>query len=184
MRTSDVEVNDADQPPYDVASPEKPLTSWQPGQPIPRPDVVLFEEYENYRETPPQGMEIEDAELIWWLVAANFTYQSLREKLIHVVAFRRDWSCFRFAPIADLDRNGRYPTAIIDLLIDILPKGSLMSVDAEECKDAEEPCEVVGSYIIQHEIWHDLTRTALGLAPVELLPDHLLDARFSGDLGN
>jgi hypothetical protein len=184
MRTSDVHDTDVHHPQDNVFSSEQTLTSWQPGQPIPRPDVVLFEEFENYRETPPEGLEIEDVELIWWLVAANFTYQSLREKLIRVVAQRQDWGCFIFSPIADLDRNGRYPTAIVDLLIDILPKGSLMSVDAEDCKDAEELCEVIGSFIIQNEIWHDLTWTALGLAPVALLPDHLRDARFSGDLGN
>lgn len=182
MRTSDVKGNDAHQPQY-VASPEHPLTSWQPGQPIPRPDVMLFEEFENYRENLPEGLEIDDVELIWWLVAANFTYQSLRERLLSVVAQRQDWGCFIFSPIADLDRNGRYPTAIIDLLIDILPKGSLMSVVPEDCEDAEEPCEVVGSFIIQNEIWHDLTWTALRLAPIALLPDHLRDARFTGDLG-
>ncbi|NAT60277.1 hypothetical protein CU666_20485 [Pseudomonas syringae pv. actinidifoliorum] len=162
MQISDCKDNDAHHSAYNAASAEQPLTSWQPGQPIPRPEVVLFEEYENYRERPPEGLEIEDVELIWWLVAANFTYQALREKLTQVVAQRRDWGCFIFSPIADLDRNGRYPTAIVDLLIDILPRGSLMSVKPEDCEDAEEPCEVVGSFIIQVEIWHDLTWTALG----------------------
>jgi len=184
MRTSDVHDTDVHHPQDNVFSSEQPLTSWQPGQPIPRPEVVLFREFENYRETPPEGLEIEDVELIWWLVAANFTYQSLRERLIRVVAQRRDWGCFSFSPLADLDRNGRYPTAIVDLLIDILPKGSLISVEAEDCEGAEEPCEVGGSFIIQNEIWHDLTWSALGLAPVAPLPNHLRDARFSGDLGN
>ncbi|RML41134.1 hypothetical protein ALQ95_01079 [Pseudomonas syringae pv. ribicola] len=144
---------------------------------------MMFEELENYRETAPEGLEIVDVEFIWWTVAACFTRVALRDLLAPVIAERQDWSCFRFSPIADLKGDGRYPCAVIDLLRDMLPPGVLYGVEPDALEGAEEPCEVVGSFIIQDEIWHELTWTALRLAPIELLPGHLRDARFSGDLG-
>ncbi|RMW23548.1 hypothetical protein ALO95_200081 [Pseudomonas syringae pv. antirrhini] len=40
------------QSPHDapVLLPNQPMTCWRPGQPIPRPDVVMFDEFESYRE--------------------------------------------------------------------------------------------------------------------------------------
>ena len=143
----------------------------------------MFEEFENYRETAPEGLEIDDVELIWWIVASCFNYETLLDQLAPVVAKRQDWSCFRFSPIADLTGKGRYPDAIINLLRDMLPPGVLFGVEPDALEGLEEPYDVAGSFIIQDEIWHELTWTALQLAPIELLPDHLRDARVSGDLG-
>lgn len=93
-------------------------------------------------------MEINDVELIWWTVAAGFSYEALRDQLAPVVAKRQDWSCFRFSPIADLTGNGRYPNAIIDLLREMLPAGVLYGVEPDALEGAEDPCEVAGSIII------------------------------------
>lgn len=74
--------------------------------------------------------------------------------------------------------------ALVALLRDILPEGGLIAVDSESLEGAEEPCDVVGSLIIQNQIWHELTWIALSLAPVEKLSNRLRDLRFSSDLGN
>lgn len=171
--------------PNDTPSlPVRPLTSWQPGQAIPRPDVVMFEEFENYREAVPDGLEIEDVELIWWTVAACVSSEVLRGVLVRVIADRYDPSGHLFSPVADLEGKGRYPVALVGLLRDILPEGGLVAVDSESLEAAEEPCDVVGSLIIQDQIWHELTWIALSLAPVEKLSNRLRDLRFSSDLGN
>lgn len=162
----------------------QPLTSWQPGQPIPRPDVVMFEEFENYREAVPEGLEIEDVELIWWTVAACVSAEALRGALIQVISSRYDPSCFLFSAIADLEGKGRYPVVLVALLREILPEGGLVAVDSEFMKGAEDPCIVVGCLIIQDQIWHELTWIALSLAPVNKLSNRLRDLRFSSDLGN
>lgn len=173
------------QSPNDNSSlPVRPLTSWQPGQAIPRPDVVMFEEFENYRESVPEGLEIEDVELIWWTVAACVSSEVLRGALARVITDSYDPSGHLFSPVADLEGKGRYPVALVALLRDILPKGGLLAVDSESLEGAEEPCDVAGSLIIQDQIWHELTWIALSLAPVEKLSDRLRDLRFSSDLGN
>ena len=144
----------------------------------------MFEEFENYREAVPEGLEIEDVELIWWAVAACVSSEVLRGALVRAIASRYDPSGHLFSPIADLNGKGRYPVALVALLRDILPKGGLVAVDSESLEGAEEPCDVVGSLIIQDQIWHELTWIALSLAPVEKLSNRLRDLRFSSDLGN
>jgi hypothetical protein len=144
----------------------------------------MFEEFENYREAVPEGLEIEDVELIWWAVAACVSSEVLRGALVRAIASRYDPSGHLFSPIADLNGKGRYPVALVALLRDILPKGGLVAVDSESLEGAEEPCDVVASLIIQDQIWHELTWIALSLAPVEKLSNRLRDLRFSSDLGN
>lgn len=174
------------QSPHDAPSlsPVQPLESWQPGHAIPRPDVVMFEEFENYRENVPEGLEVEDVELIWWTVAACLSYEMLRGWLAPVIANKYVPSCYLFSPIADLEGNGRYPTGIVGLLREILPEGGLVAVDSEFLEGAEDLCDLAGSLIIQDQIWHELTWLALSLAPVDKLSDRLRDLRFSSDLGN
>ena len=163
--------------------PSRPMTAWRPGDAIPRPPIVLFEGYENYRETPPPELEIDDVEEIWWLVAACFSDEELRSALALTVAQRQDWSCFIFSPIADLNGEGRYPTAIFNLLRDMLPDGAVLAFDSDEGSGTERALEKVGWFIIQNEIWHELTYTAFALLPLSVLPAHLRDLRFAGDLG-
>lgn len=164
------------------ASPEslQPLSAWQPGQPIPRPESVVCDKYENHLETPPEGLEVEDVEVIWWTVASNFNREELRNKLLPVIEKRQDWACFLFSPIADLDGNGRYPSGLIQLLRGILPKGALIAVEPA----GEEVSELAGTLAIQNQIWHDLTWAAFRLALNHQLPDYLRDMYFGGDLGN
>ncbi|MCW2293172.1 hypothetical protein M2262_003222 [Pseudomonas sp. BIGb0408] len=159
------------------------MTSWLPDQPIPRPDIVMYAEFENYRENVPEGWTIEDVEFLWWAAAACLDYQALREELEEAIREGYDPGCFRYSPIADLDGNGRYPFTIFKLLREILPVGALLAVDDESQKGCEEICEVLGSFIIQNQIWHFLTSKVLILVPVEVLPDRLRDLRFSADLG-
>lgn len=74
------------------------MTSWRPGQPIPRPEVVPFEEVENFRETPPEGLDIQDVDWIWWTVASGFTYEVLRGHMSQIIDRRKDWGCLFFLP--------------------------------------------------------------------------------------
>ncbi|MGE8462376.1 MAG: hypothetical protein ACN6P0_15065 [Pseudomonas capeferrum] len=168
--------------PVNVGSPEadQPLATWQTGQPIPRPEIVVCDQYENYLETPPEGLEVEDAEVIWWTVASSFSREELRNKLLPVIEKRQDWACFLFSPIADLEGNGRYPSGVIQLLRDILPKGALIAVEPAA---AEELSELAGTLAIQNQIWHELTWAAFRLALDQKLPDYLRDMYFAGDLG-
>lgn len=164
------------------ASPKArlPLSAWQPGQPIPRPEIVVCDQYENYLETPPEGLEVEDAEVIWWTVASSFSREELRSKLVPVIEKRQDWACFLFSPIADLEGNGRYPSGVIQLLRDILPEGALIAVEPAA---GEELSELAGTLAIQNLIWHELTWAAFRLALNQELPDYLRDMYFAGDLG-
>ncbi|MCE0968982.1 MULTISPECIES: hypothetical protein [unclassified Pseudomonas] len=168
--------------PVNVGSPEADhkLATWQTGQPIPRPEIVVCDQYENYLETPPEGLEVEDAEVIWWTVASSFSREELRNKLLPVIEKRQDWACFLFSPIADLEGNGRYPSGVIQLLRDILPKGALIAVEPAA---AEELPELAGTLAIQNQIWHELTWAAFRLALDQKLPDYLRDMYFAGDLG-
>ncbi|MDU4058624.1 MAG: hypothetical protein E7H60_18955 [Pseudomonas oryzihabitans] len=160
---------------------DQPLTSWRPGEPMSRPERVVCDQYENYMEMPPQGLEIDDVELIWWTVASIYSYKRLREKLLPVVENYQDKAYFFFSPIADLECNGRYPIALVRLIQDMLPDWALIPVEKEYA--GEEASELSGTLVIQNKIWHALTWAALKLAPKEVLPDHLLDACLIGDLG-
>lgn len=167
-----------------IETPIQACTDWRPGQPIPRPEVVLYEEYENYRETPPAGLEIDDVELVWWLVAACFNHSELRSRLTPVIAKHRDWSGFSFSPIADLQNNSRYPRAVIQLLRELLPEVALHETNLEVAQESDDvEIALATTLVIQNVIWHELTWAALGIVPVELLPDHLRDASFGVDLG-
>lgn len=157
------------------------LSVWQPGQPIPRPETVVCDQYENYLETPPEGLEVEDVELIWWTVASNFNREELRNKLLPVIENRQDWASFLFSPIANLEGIGRYPSGLIQLLREILPKGALIAV--EPAAEGEVISELAGTFAIQNQIWHDLTWAAFRLALDQQLPDYLRDMYFAGDLG-
>lgn len=172
---------DAGQPTFRF--PEHPLTSWKIGQPIPLPEHGLLEACEGHLEALPEGFEIEDVEAIWWMVAACFGYAQLRDELVPVVERRKDWSCFVFSPIADLHGEGRYPSEVIRLLREILPSGSIFPVDPKSLGGAEQLSDLLGTLLIQNEIWHELTMVAWDLIPLSVLPDHMRDNRFAGDLG-
>jgi hypothetical protein len=160
-----------------------PITSWKPGTPIPRPTHVPFESYENYREVPPEGLDVCDVELIWWTAAANFSLDQFQQAIMPTISRHYDPGGFRYHPIADKAGNGRYPQAIVLLLIDLLPKGGAFPVDEDEAYSNGEPSAVANSIIIQQGIWHELTYALLQLCPKDQLPSHLLEVTLCIDLG-
>lgn len=149
------------------------MIDWQPGSPIPCANYV------DHRDTPPEGLSLEDVQLIWWIVASRFEYGQLRDELLPVIKARHDWGCFIFQPIAELSGRCRYPKPVIRLLSELLPKGALISVDDEESRSRE----VYNMLIIQADIWHELTWKAFELCPLDALSDELLEFRLARDLG-
>jgi len=151
--------------------------------PIPYPAVVPFALYENYLEVLPEGLETSDVELIWWTAAATNSSDVLRNAIGRLIERRSDWGDFQFHPIADRQGNGRYPQALVLLVIEQLPQGVALSVEADECYSNGEPLEVQNSTIIQEVIWHQITFELLRLCPKEGLPEHLLELALCLDVG-
>ena len=42
---------------------------------------VPLEQYEDYGDIPPEGMDLEEVELIWWTVAPRLSKKELRKRL-------------------------------------------------------------------------------------------------------
>jgi hypothetical protein len=155
---------------------QSPLTSWQPGTPVPRPTIIPFGDYDEYRDPPPDGLIQEDVELIWWLVASCHSKQILRSRIEQISKSRDTWDCLSYQPIADMQGNGRYPQKLVMLLLDSLPRGVCAQMH-------DESSPIQGGLVIQTEIWHLLSLEAIGWCPIDALPPHLRDIRFSVDLG-
>lgn len=155
---------------------QEPLTNWQPGSLIPRPAIIPFADYDEYRDPPPDGLFQHDVELMWWLVASCHSEQTLRPKIEQIAKSRSTWDCFAYQPIADMQGNGRYPQKLVMLLLRVLPEGVCARMH-----DEDSPLR--GGLVIQTEIWHMLSRESLSWCPIDALPPHLRDIRFSADLG-
>ncbi len=161
-------------PPVQITSnPSSPMVDWQPGSPIP------CDNYVDHRDTPPEELSFLDVQRIWWIVASRFEYGQLRDALLPVIKFRRDWGCFIYQPIAELAGRCCYPKPVIKLLSELLPKGVIISVDDEESR----MIDVYNMLIIQADIWHELTWKAFELCPLEALSDELLEIRLARDIG-
>ena len=161
------------------ANDSSPMISWVPGTPIPKPSPAPFEQYEIYLDSPPDGFEVKDIELVWWLVCARNSKHNLSEKLKSVIATHaldKGWSCFVYVPIADLDGTSRYPDQLVSMLFELLPEGVCSRLE-------DKGFPLRNGMVIQLEIWHELIKEALGLCPIAKLPPHLRDLRFSADLG-
>ena len=56
---------------------------------------VPLEQYEDYGDIPPEGMDLEEVELIWWTVAPRLSKKELRKRLKIVADGYRDAGRFR-----------------------------------------------------------------------------------------
>lgn len=157
------------------------MVAWQPGNPIP------FADYEDEGDYPPEELTADDVQKIWWSVAASYSRDELKERLLPAVEAHKDWGCFVFNPIAELAGRCRYPWPVLDLLKDILPPGAMIAVGEEQVgeggEEETEGCGVVGMMIIQVDIWHELTWQAFDICPPENLSKDLLEIRLGRDLG-
>ncbi|OCX25527.1 hypothetical protein [Pseudomonas graminis] len=159
------------------------ITSWTPGTPIPRLETIPFADYEDFREQLPEGLEVTDVELIWWTAAAGNSAAELQRVISGVIARQNDWGDFRYHPISDNNGAGRYPQALLLLVLDLLPPGIASAVDEDETYSNGEPLGVAGSIVIQVGIWHQITFELLKMCPREHLPEHLLEHVLGVDLG-
>jgi hypothetical protein len=64
--------------------------------------LLPLEHYEDYGDIPPEGMDLEDVELIWWTVASRMSKKELRKRLSEVADGYRDTGCFRYAAVSDV----------------------------------------------------------------------------------
>ena len=145
----------------------------QPSRARPRPNRPLpLEQYENYCDIPPEGMDVEEVELIWWTVASRLSKKELRKSLTKVADDYRDSGCFRYAAVSDGNGRGRYPRGIINTLRLILRPRKLMSRHT-----------VDDAFYIQMEIWHLCISAALDWCPPEALTRKLRGMKVEADLG-
>lgn len=57
------------------------LMPLQPQRARPRPNRPLpLDEYENYCDFPPDDLELEEVEFIWWVVASRISKKELRDR--------------------------------------------------------------------------------------------------------
>lgn len=148
------------------------MVTWTPEQPIP------FADYEDERDEPPEGLDADDVQRIWWYVSASLSRDELREQLL-TTARSGDWGCFVYNPIAELSGRCRYPWPVIELIQEILPPGVIIPVN--EIEDVGSL--VYGMMIIQVDIWHQLIWKAFDICPIGCLPQDLLELRLERDLG-
>jgi hypothetical protein len=133
---------------------------------------VPLEQYEDYGDIPPEGMDLEDVELIWWTVASRMSKKELRRRLKHVADGYRYAGCFRYAAVSDVQGRGRYPRGVINVLRQVLKPRGLMPLDTAE-------------YVlyVQVDIWHLCISKALEWCPPNALPRKLRGIKVEADLG-
>jgi hypothetical protein len=149
------------------------LACGQPSRARPRPNKLLpFDQYENNCDIPPEWIDIEDVELIWWTVAARLSKKELRRLLRKVTDNYQDCGCFAYAVVSDGDGRGRYLRGVIKILHSILRPRKLMYKDPTE-----------GVISIQMVIWHLCIFAALDWCPPETLPSSLRGLKIENDLG-
>lgn len=145
----------------------------QPSRLWGRPDRPFpLEHYEDFGDISPEGMDLDEVELIWWTVASRMTKKELRERLKAVVANYRDTGCFRYAAVSDIQARGRYPIGVIKILKQVLKPRGLMPQDRAE-----------GVVYVQAEIWHLCISNALEWCPPKALTRKLRGMRVEADLG-
>lgn len=133
---------------------------------------VPLERYEDYYDVPPEGMDLDDVELIWWTVASRMSKKELRRRLKHVAHGYRDAGCFRYAAVSDVQGRGRYPRGVINVLKQVLKPCGLMPLDTAD--------DVL---YVQVEIWHLCISKALEWCPPNALPRKLRGIKVEADLG-
>jgi hypothetical protein len=149
------------------------LTVLQPSRGRLNPTNLLpFEQYENICDIPPEWIDLEDVELIWWIVASRTSKKELRIRLRKIADSYQDCGCFAFAVVADGDGRGRYPRGVINTLRSILKPRKLMW---------RHPTEDV--LRIQMVIWHLCISAALDWCPAEVIPMRLQGLKLEKGLG-
>jgi hypothetical protein len=138
----------------------------KPNKPLP------FEEFWDYGDYPPDFMELEDVEHIWWGLASRMSKYELRRRLKKVIDQYHHSGCFWFAAVADLQYRGRYPRGVIRVLRQVLKPRKLMPLSPDE-----------GVILIQADVWHICIYKALEWCPAEALPRHLRAKKLEVDLG-
>lgn len=133
---------------------------------------VPLEQYEDYGDIPPEGMDLEEVELIWWTVASRISKKELRKRLKKVADGYRDAGCFRYAAVSDVQGRGRYPRGVINVLKQVLKPRGLMPLDTAD--------DVL---YVQVEIWHLCISKALEWCPPNALPRKLRGIKVEADLG-
>lgn len=133
---------------------------------------VPLEQYEDYGDIPPEGMDIEEVELIWWIVAPRMSKKELRKRLKMVADDYRDAGRFRYAAVSDAKGRGRYPRGVINVLKQVLKPRGLMPLDTAD--------DVL---YVQVEIWHLCISKALEWCPPNALPRKLRGMKVEADLG-
>lgn len=133
---------------------------------------VPLEQYEDYGDIPPEGMDLEEVELIWWTVASRISKKELRKRLKKVADGYRDAGCFRYAAVSDVQGRGRYPRGVINVLKQVLKPRGLMPLDTAD--------DVL---YVQVEIWHLCISKALEWCPPNALPRKLRGMKVEADLG-
>lgn len=131
-----------------------------------------LEQYEDYGDVPPDGMDLEDVEFIWWTVASRMSKKELRSRLSAVTEGYRDTGCLRYAAVSDVQRRGRYPRGVISVLKQVLRPRGLMPQDTAE-----------GVLYVQVEIWHLCISNALEWCPPDAIPRKLRGLKVEADLG-
>lgn len=129
---------------------------------------VPLEQYEDYGDIPPEGMDLEEVELIWWTVAPRMSKKELRKRLKMVA----DAGRFRYAAVSDVQGRGRYPRGVINVLKQVLKPCGLMPLDTAD-----------GVLYVQVEIWHLCISKALEWCPPNALPRKLRGIKVEADLG-
>ena len=148
------------------------LNKGLPSRPRPHPNrPVPCDDLYDYGDYPPEEMELDDMEAIWWSVGTTMSKKALRAKLAVLAKNNaHNYGCYHYVPISDAKCRGRYPRGVVKVLKQML-----------------KPYKAIGAYdnrlSIQSEIWHEMTRAALDWIPVKSVPKHLRGTRLENELG-
>lgn len=134
-------------------------------RPLPCDDLYDYGDY------PPEEMELDDVETIWWSVGTTMSKKALRAKLaVMAKSNAHTYGCYHYVPISDAKCRGRYPRGVVKVIKQVLKQ-----------------YKAIGAYdnrlSIQSEIWHEMTRAALDWIPVKSVPKHLRGTRLESELG-
>lgn len=131
-----------------------------------------LEQYEDYGDIPPEGMCLDDVELIWWAVASRMSKKEIRKNLMQVADGYLDKGCFRYVAVSDVQGRGRYPRGVIKVLKQVFKPRGFMPQDTAE-----------GVLYVQVEVWHLCIFKALEWCPPNALPRKLRGIKVETDLG-